>query len=145
MFGEFYPESAFNALVGAGAARRTSSSEGASIDIKRLEGNLLLALSSSAPSSGSNPTLDVTVEERADANDSWAPVPDHAWFNPATNVAGAAAKFAQVTDAASFQVRGLKRQYLKSQIRIKWTLGGTATPTYDFSVIVAGFDRYGDR
>lgn len=141
----FYPETALRALQGAAAARRTSSSEGDALDIKRLEGNIMLVLSASAPSSGSSPTLDVTVEERADANDSWAPVPDHAWYNPATNVAGAAAKFAQVTDAASFQVRGLKRQYLKSQIRIKWTLGGTATPTYDFSVIATGFDRYEDR
>jgi hypothetical protein len=145
MYPAFYPESAFTSLEGAAAGRRTSSSQGSALDIKRLEGNLLLSLSA-ATVSGTNPTLDVTVEERVDASDSWAPVPDHAWFDPADNSDGAGAKFDQVTNAAaSYQVRGLKRQYLKAQIRVKWTIGGTSTPTVDFAVNVIGFDRYEDR
>lgn len=144
MFGTlYYPETNFEALEALGAASRSASANGDPLHIARLESNLMVLLSSAA-GTGTNPTLDVKFQERQDATDAWADIPDHAWFNPADNSAGADAKFDQVTNAASFQVRGLKRQYLKSQLRAVATLGGT-TPEFECSVIVVGFDRYSDR
>lgn len=140
----FYPESTSTVLEGLRAKRRTSTAQGSALDISRLEGNLEVIASVTAVS-GTNPTLDITIEERVDADDTWAAIPDAAYFNPATDVAGVSAKFTQVTTTDSYQIRGLKRQYLKAQIRVVGTIGGTSTPTFDFGVIVRGEDRYTDR
>jgi hypothetical protein len=141
----FYPESSLTALeLYRTDSRTTAAAEGSAIDLSAIDGNIMLILSAEA-GTGTNPTLDITIEERVDATDTWAAIDNDAWFNPATNTSGSAADFTQVTNAAnSFQKRGLKRQLLKAQIRATCTIGGTSTPTFLFSLIGVAQSRYTD-
>ncbi len=105
---------------GAGAV------EGSGVDIKDVAGNPVILLDAEA-GSGTNPTLDLVIQHRADASDTWGAVPAAALYDPATSTADT---FDQVTDAANTQVLALRREMLKAEIRAKITIGGTDTPKF---------------
>lgn len=113
-------------LALAGAARRTSTLTGTAIDLQDYDGVGLVTLSSSAAAAGSSPTLDVKLQESA----------DNSTFTDVTSGA-----FTQVTDAASLQYMTVNVSALKRYLRVIGTIGGTSTPTFDFSVTFAGVKK----
>ena len=116
------------------AASRSADADGPAVDIDGYESNMLVVLDSTATAAPGD-TLDVTLEERVDATDSWAAVPADALYNPAT---GANATFAQVVNgAASFQVLALRRNRLKAQIRARGNLSAGGAGVYGVHLIAA--------
>lgn len=99
---------------GVALAARTTSSSTAGYDTGSLNGLRGLYLNVTA-ATGTLPTLDVTVETSND--------------NSAWSVVGTA--FTQATGATTQRksFSGLDRY-----VRITWVIGGTATPTFTFSV-----------
>lgn len=67
--------------------------------------------------SGTNPTLDVVIETSIDGGTTWAQV----------------IAFTQKVAAGS-QLMALPAGTYGDQIRARWTIGGTAVPTFTFSV-----------
>ncbi len=120
------------------AATIAATANGDAVDISELERNLLLVLDSAA-GSGTNPTLTITLQERASASDTWGAVPADALYDPAT---GEAATFDVVEDAASVQTLALRRDRLKAQIRAVATLGGTDTPSFVATLYAVGLSKY---
>ncbi len=120
-------------------ATRAATVEGNAVDIDEYEGNLAVVLDSGAASAGD--TLDVTIQERADATDDWANVPADALYDPAT---GANDTFDQVTNAggASFQVKALRRNRLKAQIRAVGTIAGNGGESITFGVYLVATNKY---
>lgn len=93
----------------------TASGNSSSMDLVDYSESLDLLLSVSAPVAGTNPTLDVKLQDSAD-NSTFA------------DVSGAA--FTQVTSAASVQRMTLNPDELKRYVRIVRTIGGTVSPQY---------------
>ncbi len=126
-----------HALYAAGT-RDDGVTESDGVDISGLAENLVVLLDSSA-GGGADHTLDLTIEHRADSDDDWAGVPDAALYDPAT---GAAATFAQVTNAAaSTQKLALKREHLKKEVRAVLAIAGS-TPEFTCGVYLLGMPKY---
>ena len=104
------------ALTLAASAARTTSTAATSIDVAD-RGVLCLTLDV-ASRSGTNPTLDVTIQTSAD-NSTWRTL----------------GTFAQKTAAGSERksFAGCDRY-----VRASWAIGGTSTPTFTFSVAGEG-------
>ena len=120
------------------ASRDDSVAEGDAVDVTTLADNLLVLLDSAA-GSGTTPTLNLAIQHREDAADTWAAVPAEALYDPAT---GQAATFAAVTDAAaSVQTLALRRARLKAQVRAVLTIGGT-TPAFVCAAYLVGLPKY---
>lgn len=110
-------------------AARTSTSSGTGVDLQQYDGDVVLILDSAAAGAGTNPTLDVTVEH-SDASGSGY-----------TAITGAA--FTQVTNAASQQKLVISRDDAKRYVRVTYTIGGTNSPSFTFSVTGVGVKKYG--
>lgn len=127
-----------NALYAVDSRDETVAA-GTGIDISDHQGDLVVLLDVEA-GTGTNPTLNLAIQHRADANDDWAAVPAAALYNPAT---GAADTFDEVTDAAaSTQKLALKRARLKAQLRAVLTIAGDANPDFVCAVYCAGTLKY---
>jgi hypothetical protein len=112
---------------------------GDAVDIGALEGDLIALLDAEA-GTGTTPTLNLALQHRTDANDSWGAVPADALYDPTT---GEAATFTEVTDVAnSTQKLALRRERLKKTIRAVLTIGGT-TPDFVCAVYLVGQPKYG--
>lgn len=119
------------ALSLAAAARRTSTLTGTHIDVLAYEGAAKILLNASAASAGTTPTLNVKLQHS-----------DTTTSGDFTDVTGAA--FTQVTDVAG--TAGLQEllvnvSNLKRYLRVIGTIGGTTTPTFDFSVEFIGIKK----
>jgi len=127
-----------NALAQANGAslavadERTSTLTGTGIDVQDYEGIALIVLNSGAASAGTNPTLNVKLQESSDDGDAdaYADV-SGATFTEVTGVAG----------TAGVQVLKVNVSDLERYIRVIGTIGGTSTPTFDFSVEFIGFKK----
>ena len=105
----------FEALA---CAVRTSSVNGASIDMSKWHGHCLLTLISAAMSSGD--TLDVKVQDSPDGTTDWQ------------DLSGVA--FTQVTDAAdAYETIAINAEENRGFIRIVGTIAGTS-PSVAFGV-----------
>ena len=114
--------------------------DGTAIDIDDMDGNMLVTIDAEA-ATGTTPTVNLAIQDRTDADDSWAAVTAAALYNLAT---GAAATFAEITDAAaSLQTLGLKRNLLKAQVRAVLTIAGT-TPDCILCVHLTSFEKLTD-
>lgn len=107
--GRFFPA---RDITLAAAASRTTSSNGSAVDVGGAH-TLRLALVCSSRS-GTSPTLDVKVQTSPDGTN---------WYDVAA--------FAQITAAGTSykSFSGLDRY-----VRAAWTIGGSSTPTFAFSV-----------
>jgi hypothetical protein len=113
---------------------------GDAVDISALEGDLITLLDVEA-GTGTNPTLNLAIQHREDANDTWAAIPAAALYDPTT---GEAATFDEVTDAAnSTQKLALRRERLKKTIRAVLTIAGDANPDFVCAVYLVGQPKYG--
>lgn len=112
--------------------------------VNEMEGNLAVSVDAILATAGTNPTLTFTVEHRTGSAGSWSAVPAAALINPST---GAPATFNVVTDAANggLQKLGLVRSLCKERVRVVATVGGTSTPSFKFSALIVGSDKYGDQ
>jgi hypothetical protein len=104
-------------------ADRSATANGSSVDILNYEGQAAAILQSAA-GTGTNPTLDVKLQDSADGSTGWA------------DVTGAA--FSQVTNAAaSAQVVKFNASAVQRYIRAVATVGGT-TPSFTCGVSFVG-------
>lgn len=122
-----------NLLPGPTAARTTSTT-GAAINLLDYEGTAALVLDSAAATAGTNPTLDVTLEESDDGSTGWVAVPATAYAE--------AGEFAQVTSTASQQIRHFNVSDRKQYVREKHVIGGTATPSFVHSLNLLAKKKY---
>jgi hypothetical protein len=119
-------------------SRDETVAAGAGVDIKDLDGNLLVLFDAEAGTGTSTPTLSLDIQHRADSADSWAAIPAAALYDPAT---GAAATFDDVTDADATQVLALKRELLKAEVRGLMAITGT-TPDFLCAAYLVGLPKY---
>lgn len=112
----------------AATASRTSSNNGSGVDLREFAGDVGVVLDSAAASAGTNPTLDVTLEDSAD-NSSFAAV-------------SPAAAFTQVTSVAGSQKLVVNKDGCRRYVRAKWVIGGTSSPAFTFSVNLLGYPKY---
>lgn len=109
-------------------ATRTTSANGSAVDVTAYEGSLLATVHSAA-GTGTNPTLDVKLQDSADGSTDWQ------------DVTGAV--FAQIDDTAGGSIQGIQvdkgkcRQY----VRAVATIAGT-TPSFLCAVAIAGLPKY---
>jgi hypothetical protein len=108
---------------------RTSTASTTGVDVQARDGDLYLVLDSAAASAGVSPTLDVTVE----SSDTLGGV--------YTAITGAA--FARVTTTASQQSLVISKDEARRFIRVTYTIGGTSSPSFTFSVNAIGVNKYG--
>ncbi len=71
--------------------------------------------------SGTNPTLDFVMEEKDLVSGKYFPIADEEYVNSPVQV------------TATGLHRYVLRDFLGGTLRLSWTIGGTATPTFTFS------------
>ncbi|WKZ15435.1 MAG: hypothetical protein QY317_16185 [Candidatus Jettenia caeni] len=109
--------------------QRASSSVSSAVDVSAYEGNAIIVLDSALADAGTNPTLDAKITH-CDTSD-----------GTYTDISGAA--FAQVTDAAdSTQKIIVNLDSVKKYIKADYTIGGTDTPKFSFSVNLFALKKY---
>ena len=106
-------------------AARTASANGAAVDVSGYDREAV-AILHSAGGSGTNPTLDVKLQESDDGSTGW------------TDISGAS--FSQVTTSASLQKIRIGIGGTKKYIRAVATIGGSS-PSFDFAVSLLALDR----
>lgn len=110
-------------------AARTTTGDGTGVDLQQYDGDLVLILDAAAAGAGTNPTLDVTVEHSDESAANFAQIGTTA--------------FTRVTDAASRQKLVISKDEAKRYVRVKYTIGGTNSPSFTFSVTGVGVKKYG--
>lgn len=110
-------------------AARTATGDGTGIDLRDYDGDLMLILDSAAAGAGTNPTLDVSVEHSDEASDNFTQIGTTA--------------FTRVTTTASRQKLVISKDEAKRYVRVKYTIGGTNSPSFTFSVTAVGVKKYG--
>jgi hypothetical protein len=115
------------ALIGASQfpAAVTATGGLTSVDTGGANARAMNALLNVGTVSGTNPTLDVKMQESADGSTNW------------TDITGAT--FTQVTAASNLQLLVFKP--IKRYVRAHCTIGGTSTPTFTFGCTVIASDR----
>ena len=101
---------------------RTASADGTGFDLEGsngAEGEAIIILTSDAASAGTDPTLDVKLQESSD-NSTFTDITD--------------ATFTQVTDAASSQKISINTNDVKRYLRAVGTIGGTSSPAFTYTV-----------
>jgi hypothetical protein len=110
-------------------AARTATGSATGLDLQAYDGDVVLVLDSAAASAGTNPTLDVTVEASDTLGGTYAAV------------TGAA--FTRVTSTASHQKLVISSDETARFVRVTYTIGGTSSPSFTFSVNGLGVKKYG--
>jgi hypothetical protein len=110
-------------------AARTATGDSTSVDLQTYDGDLALILDSAAAGAGTNPTLDVSVEHSDEAADNFTQIGTTA--------------FTRVTSTASRQILVISKDETKRYVRVKYTIGGTNSPSFTFSVTGVGVKKYG--
>lgn len=100
--------------------RTAATTNGSAVDLLGVKSGISFVLDSGAATVGTLPTLDVKIQDSADGSTGWG------------DVTGMA--FTQVTNAASAQALGVAIGKTKRYVRAVATIGGSATPTFTFSV-----------
>lgn len=110
---------------------RTASANGTGFDLEGsngAEGEAIVILASDAASAGTNPTLDVKLQESS----------DNSTF---TDISGAT--FTQVTDAAqALEKISINTNDVKRYLRAVGTIGGTSSPAFTYSVALVYGKKY---
>tara|TARA_S200002703_G_scaffold61508_1_gene53393 strand:- start:25 stop:417 length:393 start_codon:yes stop_codon:yes gene_type:complete len=110
---------------------RTASANGTGFDLEGsngAEGEAIIILSSDAASAGTDPTLDVKLQESSD---------DSTY----TDISGAT--FTQVTDAAqALEKISINTNDVERYLRAVGTIGGTSSPAFTYSVALVYGKKY---
>jgi len=115
--------SAADPRVLAASNARTSSAGGSWIDVRDIEGDILVLLNC-GPVSGTTPTLDVKIKDATSSGGAGS-----------ADVANAA--FTQITTSNNMQKLVIPAGSVRGWISADWTIGGT-TPSFNFAVLAAG-------
>lgn len=110
-------------------AARTATGNGTAVDVQAYDGDLIFILDSAAAGAGTNPTLDIKLQSSDTQGGTY------------TDISGAT--FAQVTSTASQQTITVSKDENRRWFRIVYTIGGTASPSFTFSVNAVGVKKYG--
>lgn len=111
-------------------AARTATGNGTAVDVQTYDGDLIFILDSAAASAGTNPTLDIKLQSSDTQNGTYGDI--------------TGATFTRVTDAAaSQQTLVVSKDENRRWFRIVYTIGGTASPSFTFSVNAVGVKKYG--
>lgn len=110
-------------------AARTATGDGTGVDLQQYDGDVVLILDAAAAGAGTNPTLDVSVEHSDESAANFTQIGSTA--------------FTRVTDAASRQKLVISKDEAKRYVRVKYTIGGTNSPSFTFSVTGVGVKKYG--
>lgn len=110
-------------------AARTATGDGTGIDLRDYDGDLMLILDSAAAGAGTNPTLDVSIEHSDESAANYTQIGTTA--------------FTRVTNTASRQKLVISKDDAKRFVRVKYTIGGTNSPSFTFSVTAVGVKKYG--
>lgn len=109
---------------------RTASADGTGFDLEGsngAEGEAIIILASDAASAGTNPTLDVKLQESS----------DNSTF---TDISGAT--FTQVTDSQALEKISINTNDVKRYLRAVGTIGGTSSPAFTYSVALVYGKKY---
>lgn len=109
------------------SAANVATLTGAAVDVRDLEGPLLVAQSAGA-GTGTDPTLDGKLQDSADGSTGWADI--------------AGATFAQVLEEDSLQKFALNPNGTRGYVRYVGTITGV-TPSFALTVLIAGMKRQG--
>ena len=112
--------------IGIPIASVTATANQTGIDLKGYIGNVLAVLHCGAATAGTNPTMNVTIEDSAD-NSTFAAVSGYA--------------FTQVTTTASLQQLNVDTRLVRRYIRFVVTIGGTSSPAFPMSGHIAGIKQ----
>ena len=99
---------------------RTATATGSAVDLLGVKSGISFILDCGAATVGTLPTMDVKIQDSADGSTGWA------------DVTGMV--FTQVTTVASSQTLGIANGKTKRYVRAVGTIGGSATPTFSYSV-----------
>lgn len=110
-------------------AARTATGDGTGVDLQTYDGDLALILDSAAAGAGTNPTLDVTVEHSDESGANYTQIGSTA--------------FTRVTNTAARQILVISKDEAKRYVRVKYTIGGTSSPSFTFSVTGVALKKYG--
>ena len=107
----------------------SGANDGTGVDVSGLTGQVAVVLSATS-AAGTSPTLDVKLQTSATADGTYADI--------------SGATFTQVTDAAdSTETITLDIDSIDTDfIRCVGTVGGTSSPSFEYSVVLLGFDKY---
>jgi hypothetical protein len=106
-------------------AARTASLTATGLDVRDYAGELVVTQAIGVVS-GTSPTWDGKIQDSAD-NSTWADVAGYT--------------FTQVTASTDLQVIAVDTRKVRRYIRYVGTLGGSATPTFNVAVIIAGIKK----
>ena len=110
---------------------RTASANGTGVDLEGstgAEGEAIVILTSDAASAGTNPTLDVKLQESDALGSGYADI--------------SGATFTQVTNAASSQKITINTNDTKRYLRAVGTIGGTSSPAFTYAVELISAKQY---
>ena len=106
----------------------TADGLSSAVDMVDYEGEVALIVDVSAPVAGTNPTMNVKLQNADTSGGSY------------TDVSGGA--FTEVTDTASAQKISLHRGALKRFVKLSLDIGGTSSPQYLVSAKILGIKKY---
>jgi hypothetical protein len=109
----------------AASAARTTTLTGTGVDLQSYEGNIGLILNCSAATDGTNPTLNVKIQDSANNSD----------FDDVSGLT-----FTQVTTAASVQLLRVRKS-VRRYIRVVGTIGGTDDPAFTYGIELVGIKK----
>lgn len=102
-----------------GAADVTASGNGTGVKVAGMKGTAVAILNCGAATAGTNPTMDIKLQESDDNSTNWTDVPSGA--------------FTQVTTVAGVQAIPFRPGERKAYIRAVKTIGGTSSPSFPLS------------
>jgi hypothetical protein len=107
----------------------TATGNGPAIDLRGYQGIGKIILNCAAAGAGTNPTMDVKVQDSAANSTDWLDV------SPAL-------AFSQVTNADSIQSIGVDTRAVRRYIRLVKTIGGTSNPSFAMSASLVIESQY---
>jgi hypothetical protein len=110
---------------------RTASANGTGFDLEGsngAEGEAIVILASDAASAGTDPTLDVKLQESDSSGSGY------------TDISGAT--FTQVTDSQALEKITINTNDVKRYLRAVGTIGGTSSPAFTYSVALVYGKKY---
>jgi hypothetical protein len=94
---------------------------GSWVDTQTYQGQLIVVANIGAKTAGTNPTMDVKIQDATDNSGTGS-----------ADVTGGA--FTQVTTVDSIQLKGFERNAVRRYVRAVATLGGTSSPAFPVAV-----------
>lgn len=103
-----------------------ATNTGTGVDTATYTGNMLLIANIAAATAGTNPTMDVKVQDSAD-NSSFADVSGYT--------------LTQVTTSDSLQTLSIDKRLVRRYIRTISTLGGTSSPAFPMGITLVAYKQ----